>query len=873
MKRANLLAFLAFFCLGNLIAQLPYPKLLKDINPSFNNSHRFLGALNGDLLYFDGKNLKKTGGTPVSTVFIQEFSNPGSTVFADGKLFIVNDAVDLWETDGTSAGTQLIYHLQTWPGYNGEINNLYDFEGKLHFATFLYTGGASVIRYDGGNNFQTLFSTSYTSFFVSPKEFTNFNGKLAFVSTHNSTNNPNLYVDGMAVTYNFSPYDAPKNLVAVGDQLFFSWVSDQLNYNGFELCKVDGNTHTTSLVKEIYPGSNSGDPQNMMGYEGHLYFSANDGVHGYELWISDGTEPGTHRIVLPQTGTSLKSPYPLGIFNNELYLAADDGIHGMEIWKTDGNTFILAADVSLGPAGSNPQDFTPCGGQVFFAATADYGEELYKLDSTTGDFSLVKDIYPGTESSNITGMLSYNDEVYFNARWSSEVSAASKSDGTASGTHYFSTSNGQSSYPLYGTNINGTLFFTAQTHSNGPRDIWKSSGTTQSTRLAVNSTDGGVGSLNYLEFAELNGDTYFIAPNNAADEYLWKIEGTSTSPVQVKQINPINVVYYPPHKLMAMDGKLYFFTSENAGGMQLWSSDGTALGTQLVKHFTAQPYQSINILKVKVLDNKLFFTVYRSPKIQELWQSDGTTNGTTLFTNLTSWGLGFDNYPTDLNQFDSLIYFSAFDSIDFKKTLWRTNGTTSGTSLLKKFDTYLGNNYLHEMAKLNDQLFFSAYDSAHGDEIWYTNGSSNSTYLLKDISTGSTSSSPYGFTTAADKVFFIANTAAVGTELWVADGLTHHTKLLKDITPGPASSELRQMTPCNGQLIFSAYDPEHGWELWITDGTRPARTWSPIFRAMALSFSAAPTMSFISRRLTERTAKNFGACFSRRGRSRPMAQQ
>lgn len=208
------------------------------------------------------------------------------------------------------------------------------------------------------------------------------------------------------------------------------------------------------------------------------------------------------------------------------------------------------------------------------------------------------------------------------------------------------------------------------------------------------------------------------------------------------------------------------------------------------------PKTSINFTKV---DNKLYFTSHDS-----LFVVDGNVGN----INFVKSGL---NNPDKLYASNGLLYFVVSGN-----QLWKSNGTSGGTFLLKNFS--IGNiNYVHT---LGSNLYFTATETATGKELYRTNGTVAGTILLKDISPGSGDGvGNSNYLSVGSYLYFPGANPTTGTELWRTDGTASGTILLKDVNPGSASGFVKGSWPSSGTVYFSANDGTHGIELWKTNGT------------------------------------------------------
>ncbi|MEZ4917856.1 MAG: T9SS type A sorting domain-containing protein [Saprospiraceae bacterium] len=202
----------------------------------------------------------------------------------------------------------------------------------------------------------------------------------------------------------------------------------------------------------------------------------------------------------------------------------------------------------------------------------------------------------------------------------------------------------------------------------------------------------------------------------------------------------------------------------------------------------------------------------------ELWRTDGTTDGTYMIKDVNP-GVGNSHcesfFPTD-----SFVFFIASDNVHGSE-LWRTDGTSGGTFLVKDINPgptgsmYFGQGDVFYL--FNNMLFFRADDGVHGMELWRSDGTADGTVLVKDINSAPTwpiaGSYPEEFGSHEGKLYFQAN-----GELWVTDGTEAGTTLVKKIGE-ILSSEPSDLISCNGYLLFRAASEIGNYELWRSDGT------------------------------------------------------
>jgi ELWxxDGT repeat protein len=288
---------------------------------------------------------------------------------------------------------------------------------------------------------------------------------------------------------------------------------------------------------------------------------------------------------------------------------------------------------------------------------------------------------------------------------------------------------------------------------------------------------------------------------------------------------PNNVTYISD---LVPAGNLVFFKIRiDYGSHKLWKTDGTAAGTNMVLDIDPSNTTSFDPSTLFPFNNCVYFKAGNSTHGVELWKSDGTSGGTVMIKDIhlgPGDGVYFAKNFAILNN--ELYFEGGYENSGLLAIgLWKTDGTESGTKLVKAVSV------MTNLTCVNDLLYFYAFDegglignSLYGQEIWRSDGTSAGTYMVKDIKPGTGSGVTSGtmFKGINGKIVFAASDGTTGLELWASDGTSSGTQLIKDIYPGTQPglyTNFNTSETVNGYLYFMADDGDVGLELWATDGT------------------------------------------------------
>jgi ELWxxDGT repeat protein len=796
-------------------APAPEPYLVKDINLDTSQvGSDIYQMVNLDgALYFrasdgiHGEELWKSDGTISGTGMVRDInpaslsSTPSDFVAMNGEVYFSADdgehGNELWKTDGTRAGTVIVKDI--YPDKVGsDPYELLVMNSELYFfAKDFVSGFYALWKSDGTTNGTVLVSSLYYSWKDQAVMGLSWNGIFLFAylgQLWKSDGTP----AGTTMVSEINPGGSsdPANFIALGDAVYFSAINSDY---GNELWKTDGTEAGTVMVKDINPGADFGIPSGSFQFiqlNNILYFAAMTAGYDCELWKSDGTEAGTVLVKDINPGINSSCPRHFVNINGELFFTTDDGVHGDELWNSDGTEAgtVLVKDINLGFTPSMPYHFVNVNGELFFTANdGTHGDELWKSDGSAIGTMLVADIRPGVTSSDLSELTAFNGTLYFRGNEGLHGMEFWRSDGAAAGTTLVMDINPGNSSASVGplTAMNGAVFFAANDGVHGS-ELWRSDGREAGTFLVKDTNPGIASGIWPWDFLVI-GDTLFFSANDGVHGLeLWKSDGTAEGTVMVKDINPDGDSI--PRNLVNLNGTLFFSARQG----ELWKSDGTEEGTILIKSIPS------GIRQVVVADHRLFISNY------DIWISDGTSEGTTLVKSFPNIGCGHGGCPTisSVINLNGIGFFGAQNLETYNADLWKTDGTETGTTMVKDVIDTSG---LASLFPWDDMLYFIFYNIS-GYQLWKTDGSEAGTTVVKDFQSGY----PESFAGLSDTLYFITNLNTNCTlpdcngSLWKTDGTEAGTFPVNTIGTQPYN-----LTEIYGTLFFTT-----ATGLWKSDGTQ-----------------------------------------------------
>ncbi len=593
-------------------------------------------------------------------------SNPTAAVQIQGTTYFAATTqelgTELWATDGTTAGTNLVADLAVGQ-MSGSPRNLTTLGNQIVFVSgFAEEGslspGAGLFTYDGSvvtrlatlSEFSSGFGESSAVFALGNELIVVFQDSFgtSLWKTNGEVSGTQLLSSGL-VAGSMSMTTVTYASAVLGGVLLINLPGDGFSTSS-TLIRTDGTSLGTQVIRSSDPSFGpDAPPADIVIAGGKAFFVSNSSLDGLGLYATDGTAVGTQLVMTIGGGFLLGMIGSMAELDGLLYFTFNDGFEGNDLWKSNGTAAgtMLAVDIAPGLNTGIESKLFVWQGALYFAARTNGKVELFTSDGTALGTQQVYD--SGTTFGLIPSNFSALPGAFVFQTWDGQLWG---SDGTSSGTLFLSTVSGFS-YTAVGSQV----YFVASSPGFG-RELWKTDGTVNGTARLSDLNPGGLDGVDEILAATSNG---------------------------------------------------VIFRGTSALGTELGFSNGTVNGTYLID--VAQGTPPADIVDYVAVGSDFYVSAVINGQRQLL----KVNSDTGVKTVLRNFNFGS---PVNLTYWNGHVYFAASGASNQGVELWRTNGTFAGTLLWKDMNPGSASSSPRNFTVFNNRLFFTARTASNGEEMW-----------------------------------------------------------------------------------------------------------------------------------------------------------
>lgn len=301
--------------------------------------------------------------------------------------------------------------------------------------------------------------------------------------------------------------------------------------------------------------------------------------------------------------------------------------------------------------------------------------------------------------------------------------------------------------------------------------------------------------------AQLGSVAFFTAEESQHGRELWRTEGTPETTRLVADLCPGTCSAVPT--VAVAGGKLFVFAF-TGWDSALFTTDGTTTGTRLVRRF----HRAALFSSLVAFDGRVWFVINQFPPNRyELWQSDGTTAGTAAWP--VDCGPGCNPVGGFLGAAGDELFFGVTTTGDYH--LWRTDGTVGGTRAAEPGCPPSCVSLFSPIGVAGGHYYFAGSDAAHGQELWVAGGGLPAPRMVADLTPGADSTYfTFGFEFAGEAWIWVT---AGGPGRWYR--LTPTSAVVAtEVEPLGAAHAPYVVWPAGDRLYFAVPGDPSPVSLW-----------------------------------------------------------
>lgn len=521
-----------------------------------------------------------------------------------------------------------------------------------------------------------------------------------------------------------------------------------------------------------------------------LFFTAERGPilafqpYKRELWVSDGTNAGTYRVKEMEKPISRK----LGKMGNRVIFEGYDN-DNRSLFISDGTqagTYAFRNIISTNSY-TTVNGIYGSGDKAFLLLNESYSNQIWVTDGTDANTKFIgyyKSVgfWENDEIASKDGFIFFTDNSgrLFKSNGESPILLKNLS---------IEQEYSQEKFKMVHNPFDNNLYFTLSS------SFYKTDGTNSGTHIISDKQVLSPNRWENIPFAIASNNVLaYTTPKNNTNlgREIYKI---SSDTIKVLKDLDSTTKSADIQFLLNSMGKSYFLaTDKEATYKKVFETDGTSEGTKNAEIGYLGTYFHFITLKsdLFLLEN------------QNLLKINFTTRDTSLIKR-------FPNYITQTKpiRIKDKFYFIVLGGTYNDKQLWVSDGTLTGTKLIKNFEL----DSFQNIATNNDQLYIFT-KSNNIISIWGFIDENSSLIFLKSINANDILATYPNF---RNNLGFLTNLTG-GMELWVTDGTTNGTTKIHEFNSS-LNLTTRDIYFTDNFYFYSIYTPGVSTKVWKSNGT------------------------------------------------------
>jgi ELWxxDGT repeat protein len=763
-------------------------------------------VLRGRLLFKANGDLWSTDGTPVGTVLVvdqqpaNEFWDSGGIVPLNaGAVFVqanIANETQLWFTDGTTAGSQVLVSFPASP----EL---------VHLSVLTQAGPARVV-------------------FAIPDSAAPYAWRL-------------WSTDGTAI--GTQPLLASRpDFSLLGDQ-FYALREGALfagrDTSGLALWVTDGTDAGTRVVHDAAPGEEEFFYSNFQAAGGgYLYITM---LGDPEIWFTDGTPGGTWSVTTLNTqfAAEYSGDVPI-VHGDNFYLVSiatvSQGNDRASLWRGSISTRSFSRVQEFAARDVSSFGLLHTGQVIFTRDVPPYGREPWVWDAVAGS-RLLRDMEPARANgwSQPAFAFSMQGQAFLAADDGVQGVGLWRTDGSTAGTIRISAGAPVAYQGRMPSAALGNQTIYAGTNSDGFAELWRTDATTGGTELLLdlsgkphpllqptgsNPASCGAGFVQ-------NGSALFYGASPLGVGKLFRTNGTAAGTIELGSfprtrstggfsIGLLSSVCVLGQAFL----DVYFEALDPVSQMPvLWRHN---IQTGANEQVRTQSGVAVNApLEVKTVNGALFFFSNTEGQMG-LWRI--LSGDSVAHMQVARTWPHDSSYPALNTVLGSLLLFRDCELVDTNTACrqYRTDGTIGGTYALTTAEP-TRTPRVRNMVRLGNRMVYAGRRDQTGFDLWFTDGTPAGSTSIRIAVPGEQYMSVRDFVDFNGLVYFsfevFTGTGDV-TELWRTDGTVAGTERVNAL-PSVISYTGPPFVPVGQRLLFAGISSVEGEELWFIENDAP----------------------------------------------------